>query len=69
MPLSGTNQSVVKVTLRNPLDYSDLLDYYIVPNSSPLGQDWVLALKKLLEQGNTRKEFLDRKSTRLNSSH
>ena len=49
--MSGINQ-LVKVTLRNPLDYNDLLDYYIVPDESPLGQDWYLALKKLLEKGN-----------------
>ena len=49
--MSGIDQSV-KITLRNPLDYSDLLDYYIVPDASQLGQDWVLALKKLLERRN-----------------
>ena len=48
MHLNGTNQLEVKVTLRNPLDHSDLLDYYIVPNDSKLAQDWVYALKKLL---------------------
>ena len=51
MYLNGTNQSV-KVTLRNPLDHSDLLDYYIVPNDSKLAQDWVEALKNLLQSGN-----------------
>lgn len=50
--MSGINQSIVKVTLRNPLDYSDLLDYYIVPNDSQLARDWVGALKKLLHSGN-----------------
>ena len=48
MLLSGTNQLEIKVTLRNPLDHGDLLDYYIVPNDSKLAQDWVYALKKLL---------------------
>lgn len=38
--MSGINQSV-KVTLRNPLDYSDLLDYYIMPNDSQLARAWV----------------------------
>lgn len=52
MLLSGINQSTVKVTLRNPLDHTDLLDYYIVPNDTQLAQDWVLALKKLLQSGN-----------------
>ena len=48
MLLTGTNQSTVKVTLRNPLDHSDLLDYYIVPNETKLAKDWIEALKKLL---------------------
>ena len=52
MLLSGINQLEVKVTLRNPLDHSDLLDYYIVPNDSKLAQDWVYALKELLSSKN-----------------
>lgn len=52
MHLNGTNQSTVKVTLRNPLDFKDFLDYYITPNDTPLARDWVLALKKLLQSGN-----------------
>jgi hypothetical protein len=48
MLLTGINQSTVKVTLRNPLDHSDLLDYYIVPNETKLAKDWIEALKKLL---------------------
>jgi hypothetical protein len=39
----------VKVTLRNPLDKNDYLDYYIVPNDTQLAQDWVRALKETLE--------------------
>ena len=39
----------VKVTLRNPLDKTDYLDYYIVPNDTQLAQDWVQALKETLE--------------------
>lgn len=50
--MSGTNQSKVTVTLRNPLDHTDLLEYYIVPNDSQLAQDWVTALSKLLQTGN-----------------
>jgi len=42
----------VKVTLRNPLDKTDTLDYYIVPNDTQLANDWIQALKKLLELGN-----------------
>lgn len=49
--MSGINQSV-KVTLRNPLDYSDLLDYYIMPNDTQLAKDWIEALKLLLKSGN-----------------
>lgn len=50
--MSGINQSTVKVTLRNPLDHTDLLAYYIVPYETQLAQDWVEALKKLLQAGN-----------------
>ena len=50
--MSGTNQSTVKVILRNPLNKKDFLDYYIIPNDTPLARDWVLALKKLLQSGN-----------------
>ena len=49
MLLSGINQSTVKVTLRNPLDHTDLLDYYIVPDDHQLAQDWIMALKRILE--------------------
>ena len=52
MFMSGTNQSKITVTLRNPLDHQDLLDYYIIPNDSQLAQDWVIALKELLQKGN-----------------
>lgn len=50
--MNGTNQSQVKVTLRNPLDYKDLIEYYIVPDDHQLAQDWIVALKKLLQDGN-----------------
>ena len=50
--MSGINQSTVKVTLRNPLDHTDLLDYYIVPNDSQLAHDWIEALKDLLKSKN-----------------
>jgi len=46
--LNGINQSTVKVTLRNPLDHTDLLDYYIVPNDTQLSKDWIIALETLL---------------------
>lgn len=46
--MSGINQ-LVKVTLRNPLDHSDLLDYYIIPDNHQLAQDWMQALKITLQ--------------------
>ena len=52
MLLSGINQSTVKVTLRNPLNKDDYLDYYIVPNDTPLAQAWGDALKHLLQNKN-----------------
>jgi hypothetical protein len=48
----GTDQSKVTVTLRNPLDHNDLLEYYIIPNDSQLAKDWITALKSLLQKGN-----------------
>lgn len=50
--MSGTNQSKITVTLRNPLDHTDLLEYYIIPNDSQLAQDWIVALKHALVSGN-----------------
>lgn len=51
MLLNGTDQ-LVKVTLRNPLNYNDRITYTIVPYDNPLASDWVQALKKLLQSGN-----------------
>ena len=39
----------VKVVLRNPLNYSDQVDYYINVHNNPLAKDWIDALKKLLQ--------------------
>lgn len=50
--MSGTNQSEIKVTLRNPLDKDDYLDYYIIPDDHKLACDWISALKKLLQSKN-----------------
>ena len=50
--MSGTNQSKVTVTLRNPLDHNDLLEYYIIPDESKIGQDWIIALKHTLQTRN-----------------
>lgn len=43
---------MIKVVLRNPLDYQDQVDYTIVPNDTELARDWVTALKSLLQSGN-----------------
>ena len=50
--MSGGNQSEVVVTLRNPLDYSDQINYYIKVYDNPLAKDWIAALKELLKSGN-----------------
>jgi len=50
--MTGTNQSKITVTLRNPVDHSDLLEYYIIPNETLLAKDWVIALKEVLTNGN-----------------
>jgi hypothetical protein len=52
MFMSGTNQSKVTVTLRNPLNHNDLLEYYIIPDNTILAKDWIAALKTLLIDGN-----------------
>ena len=52
MLLSGINQSTVKVTLRNPLDYTDQIGYTIQVFDNPLAQDWINALKGILINGN-----------------
>lgn len=50
--MSGTNQSKITVTLRNPLNFEDTLKYYIIPNDTALAHDWVNALKQILSSGN-----------------
>ena len=40
----------VKVTLRNPFDHDDQIDYYIVPDDHQLAQDWQRALEEILKQ-------------------
>jgi hypothetical protein len=39
----------VKVTLRNPLNKEDTLDYYIIPNDTQLAQDWVSSLEEIIK--------------------
>ncbi len=50
--MSGTNQSTVKVTLRNPLDHSDQLSYVIQPHDNLLAHEWIIALKEILHNKN-----------------
>lgn len=50
--MSGTSQSRVKVTLRNPIDKTKTITYTIIPESTRLAQDWIVALKQLLQQQN-----------------
>lgn len=47
--MSGTNQ-LVKVTLRNPLDKSDTIDYTIKVNDTPMAQLWYMALQDIIIQ-------------------
>ena len=49
--MNGTNPSTVKVTLRNPVNKSETWDYWITPDNHQLAQDWVIALKELLQSG------------------
>jgi hypothetical protein len=49
--MNGINQSI-KVTLRNPLDHDDLLEYTITVLDNPLARDWYTALKRLVCNGN-----------------
>jgi hypothetical protein len=42
----------VKIVLRNPLKHSDQVDYTILPADNELAQDWIPALKTLLQSGN-----------------
>ncbi len=48
----GINQSKVTVTLRNPLDYKDLMSYDILVYDNILAQDWMRALKGVLLNDN-----------------
>jgi len=46
----GTDQSKVTVTLRNPLDKTDMINYTIAVNDTPMAKLWYLALQDLLAQ-------------------
>lgn len=41
---------LVKVVLRNPLNYKDQIDYTIEPHDHKLAHDWIYALKSILLQ-------------------
>lgn len=51
MYMSGGLPSI-KVVLRNPLNYSDQIDYNISPHDNSLAKDWITALKELLQNKN-----------------
>jgi len=40
----------VKVTLRNPLNKADMIDYTIVVNDTPMAHNWYIALQDLLKR-------------------
>ena len=48
MFMSGGTQSRVKVTLRNPLDKADTVDYTILVEDTVIGQMWFNALQEIL---------------------
>jgi hypothetical protein len=48
----GTDQSKVTVTLRNPLDKTDTIEYTIRVNDTPMAQLWYTALQDLLRGNN-----------------
>ena len=47
MYMSG-GTPIVKVVLRNPLNYKDQIDYTIRPYDTAISRDWIVALKKSL---------------------
>jgi hypothetical protein len=49
--MSGINQ-LVKVTLRNPTDHRDTVEYTIKVYDTALAKDWIIALKELLSKKN-----------------
>jgi hypothetical protein len=49
--MSGGMPSV-KIVLRNPLNYQNQIDYTIRPHDNPLAQDWIFALKEILQNKN-----------------
>ena len=47
--MSGINQLEIKVTLRNPLNKGDLIEYFIIPDDHTMAQDWIIAFKEILK--------------------
>ena len=43
---------LIKVVLRNPLNYKDQFDYNIIPHDNDLSKNWINALKELLTNKN-----------------
>lgn len=43
-------KQLIKITLRDPLDKTDQVDYYIQPEEHQLAQDWVVALEDLVRR-------------------
>jgi hypothetical protein len=48
--MTGGDLFPVKVTLRNSLDHSDIIDYIIEPDNNQLARDWQKALIEILDQ-------------------
>lgn len=44
--------SPIRITLSNPLNRKQQIDYWIQPNDSQLAKDWVTQLEKIVLQGN-----------------
>jgi hypothetical protein len=45
-------RSKIKIVLRDPLNFSNQIDYNIIPEDNILAEDWIVALKQLLTSGN-----------------
>ena len=44
--------SPIRITLSNPLNRKQQIDYWIQPNDTQLAKDWVTQLEKIVLQGN-----------------
>jgi hypothetical protein len=52
-------RSKIKIVLRDPLNFSNQIDYNIIPEDNVLAEDWIVALKKLLTGGNLLEKNLE----------